>query len=108
MHVCNTCIHFEFIFCAKLFAVGGADQALTGVQITTLFNLSASHVATQRLYNSGLILPSKLSWVDAKALLAALLDGLTTHDGEGLEHGLPRRRDAAAPATAAARRDRSG
>jgi hypothetical protein len=62
-------------------AVGGADQALTNVQVTTLFNLSASHVATQRLYDSGLSLPSKLPWANAKALLAALLDSLTSARG---------------------------
>ena len=43
-------------------ASGGADSAMSEMQVTTLFNLSASHVATKRLYNGGLSRPSKLSW----------------------------------------------
>ncbi|MDC0525999.1 hypothetical protein OAO87_03275 [bacterium] len=62
-------------------AAGGADSAMSEMQATTLFNLSASHVATKRLYNGGLSLPSKLSWERAKALLAALLDSLTSARG---------------------------
>jgi len=54
-------------------AVGGADASLGEAQVATLFNLSASHVATKRLYDAGLSLPSKLPWPNAKALLAALL-----------------------------------
>jgi hypothetical protein len=57
-------------------AVGGADPSLGEAQITTLFNLSASHVATRRLYDGGLSLPSKLPWLRAKELVAALLDAL--------------------------------
>ena len=57
-------------------ATGAADQSLTDVQISTLFNLSASHVATQRLYDGGLSLPTKLPWQNAKALIAALFDAL--------------------------------
>ena len=62
-------------------AVGGADPAMSAMQVTTLFNLSASHVATKRLYDGGLSLPSKLPWDRAKALLAALLDSLTSARG---------------------------
>jgi hypothetical protein len=57
-------------------AVGGADPSLGEAQITTLFNLSASHVAAKRLYDGGLSLPSKLPWPRAKELVAALLDAL--------------------------------
>ena len=56
---------------------GGASAELTGVNALTLFNLSASHVAVQRLYDGGLSLPSRLPWPRAKALLAALLESLT-------------------------------
>ena len=57
-------------------AEGGASAELTSVNVTTLFNLSASHVAVQRLYDAGLSLPSRLPWPDAKALLATLFDSL--------------------------------
>lgn len=57
-------------------STGAADQGLADVQISTLFNLSASHVATQRLYDGGLSLPTKLPWQNAKALIAALFDAL--------------------------------
>ncbi len=57
-------------------AEGGASAELTGVNLATLFNLSASHVAVQRLYDGGLSLPSRLPWPNAKALLAALLESL--------------------------------
>ena len=62
-------------------ASGGADSAMSEMQVTTFFNLSASHVATKRLYNGGLSLPSKLPWERAKALLAALLDSLSSARG---------------------------
>ena len=62
-------------------AAGGADATLSHTQIATLFNLSASHVATKRLYDGGLSLPSKLDHGRAKALLAALLDSLTSARG---------------------------
>ena len=55
-----------------------AGSALTLAQMITLFNLSASHVASRRLYDSGLTLPSKLPWPQAKELLAAFLAALTT------------------------------
>ena len=51
------------------------------MQISTFFNLSASHVATKKLYDGGLSLPSKLRWERAKALLAALLDSLASARG---------------------------
>jgi hypothetical protein len=57
-------------------AVGGADPSLGDAQITTLFNLSASHIATRRLYDGGLSLPTKLPWPRAKELVAGLLDAL--------------------------------
>jgi hypothetical protein len=57
-------------------AVGEADPSLGEAQMATLFNLSASHVAIQRLYDGGLSLPSKLPWPKAKAAVAALLDAL--------------------------------
>ena len=60
-------------------AVGGADPAMSAMQVTTLFNLSASHVATKRLYDGGLTLPSKLPWERAKALLVVLLPELPWH-----------------------------
>ena len=59
-------------------AAGGADPSLTDAQVTTFFNLSASHVASQRLYDGGLSLPSKLPWKNAKALLSALLSALSS------------------------------
>ena len=59
-------------------AAGGADPSLTDAQVTTFFNLSASHVASQRLYGGGLSLPSKLPWKNAKALLSALLGALSS------------------------------
>jgi len=58
-------------------SVGGADASLSAAQIATLFNMSASTVATQRLYDGGLSLPSKLPWRNAKALLSALLSALS-------------------------------
>ena len=57
---------------------GGADPSLGESQMATLFNLSASHVAIQRLYDGGLSLPSKLPWPKAKATVAALLDALAS------------------------------
>lgn len=58
-------------------SVGGADPSLNEQSMTTLFNLSASTIAVQRLYDSAtLSLPSKLPWPNAKALVGALLNSL--------------------------------
>ena len=57
-------------------SVGGADAALNEVNMASLFNLSASAIATQRLYNGGLSLPSKLPWPRARALVNALLESV--------------------------------
>ena len=62
-------------------AVGGADGSLNAQSVTSLFNLSGSGVATQRLYDGGLSLPSKLAWPKAKALVSALLDALNAARG---------------------------
>ena len=66
-------------------AVGGAAPTLSEQSIVTFFGLSASTVATQRLYDGGLSLPTALPWGRAKALLAALLESLVatrvTSDG---------------------------
>jgi hypothetical protein len=58
-------------------ATGTADPALTEANITTFFNLSASTIANQRLYNGGLSLPTRLPWRSAKSLLLALLESLS-------------------------------
>ena len=57
-------------------AVGGAAPTLSEQSVATFFGLSASTVATQRLYDGGLSLPTALPWGRAKALLAALLESL--------------------------------
>ena len=57
-------------------SVGGADATFNEVTANSLWNLSASVVATQRLYDGGLTLPSKLPWPRARALVGALLDAL--------------------------------
>ena len=58
-------------------SVGGADPSLNEQSMNTLFNLSASTIAAQRLYDSAtLSLPSKLPWPNAKALVGALLNSL--------------------------------
>ena len=58
-------------------SVGGADPSLNEQSMITLFNLSASTIAVQRLYDSAtLSLPSKLPWPNAKALVTALLHSL--------------------------------
>ena len=66
-------------------AVGGAAPTLHEQSVATFFSLSASTVATRRLYDGGLSLPTALPWGRAKALLAALLESLgrvqTTSDG---------------------------
>jgi hypothetical protein len=55
---------------------GGASAELTSVNVITLCNMSASHVAAQRLYDGGLSLPSRLPWSHAKALLVSLRESL--------------------------------
>ena len=56
--------------------VGGADPSLSSMSVMTLFNLSGSGVASQRLFDGGLSLPTKLPWPQARALVAALLNAL--------------------------------
>ena len=55
---------------------GGADPSFDELSVASLFNLSASVVATQRLYDGGLSLPAKLPWPRAKALVNAMLGAL--------------------------------
>jgi hypothetical protein len=69
-------------------ATGAADPSLSDAQITTLFNLSASHVASQRLYDGGLSLPSKLPWPQAKSVLGALFDSLAAARAAAHGHAL--------------------
>ena len=57
-------------------SVGGAAMSLTDVSIMTLFNLSGSTFVSQRKYDGGLSLPSKLPFSSAKALVKAMLDAL--------------------------------
>jgi hypothetical protein len=69
-------------------AVGGADMSLSDESIKTLFNLSGSTFVSQRKYDGGLSLPSKLPFSSAKALAKAMLDALAaalvTPDGSRL------------------------
>ena len=69
-------------------AVGGADMSLSDESIKTLLNLSGSTFSSQRKYEGGLSLPSKLPFSSAKALVKALLDSLAaalvTPDGSTL------------------------
>jgi len=58
-------------------AEGGAESTLNAGNLLTLFNLSASHAASQRLYEGGLSLPSRLPWESAVALLAAFFHSLS-------------------------------
>ena len=58
-------------------ATGTASAALTEANVATFFNLSASTIANQRLYDGGLSLPTRLPWRSAKSLLLALLDSLS-------------------------------
>ena len=69
-------------------ATSAADPSLSDAQITTLFNLSASHVASQRLYDGGLSLPSKLPWPQAKSVLGALFDSLAAARAAAHGHAL--------------------
>ena len=68
--------------------VGGADLTLTSVNVMSLFNLSGSTFLSQRKYDGGLSLPSKLPFSSAKALVKAMLDALAaalvTPDGSRL------------------------
>ena len=68
--------------------VGGADLSLTDVNVMSLFNLSGSTFLSQRKYDGGLSLPSKLPFSSAKALVKAMLDALAaalvTPDGSRL------------------------
>ncbi|MDC0526075.1 hypothetical protein OAO87_03655 [bacterium] len=48
-------------------SVGGADASFNEVTAISLWNLSASVVASQRLYDCGLSLPTKLPWPRARA-----------------------------------------
>ena len=57
-------------------ANGGADAALSDTNVATLFNLGASHVTQQRLYDGGFSLPGRLPWPNAKRLVLALYDAL--------------------------------
>ena len=57
--------------------VGGASPQLDDGNVRGFFNLSASHVAQQHLYNAGWSLPSRLPHAQAKVLLSGLLDALT-------------------------------
>jgi len=57
--------------------VGGADPSLNAQSTTSLFNLSGSGVATRRLYDGGISLPSKLPWAKAKTLVGTMLDALS-------------------------------
>ena len=57
-------------------AVGGATPELREQSVATFFGLSASTVATRRLYDGGLSLPTALPWGRARALLAALLESI--------------------------------
>jgi hypothetical protein len=58
-------------------SVGGADTSFNEQSATTLFNLSASTIATQRLYDGGFSLPSKLPWPRARVLVNAILESLS-------------------------------
>ena len=55
---------------------GGADPALSEANITTLLNMSGSTIAWRPSYDGGLSLPTRLPWAKAKALIAALLNGI--------------------------------
>jgi hypothetical protein len=69
-------------------AVGGADMSLSDESIKTLFNLSGSTFVSQRKYDGGLSLPSKLPFSRARGLVKSLLDALAaalvTPDGSRL------------------------
>lgn len=58
-------------------STGLASPQLDAGNVLTLFNLSGSHVHSQRLYDGGLTLPSRLPHAAARRLLAALLDAVT-------------------------------
>jgi hypothetical protein len=68
--------------------VGGADLSLADVNVMSLFNLSGSTFVSQRKYDGGLSLPSKLPFSSAKALVKSMLDALAaalvTPDGSTL------------------------
>ena len=67
-------------------ANGGADPALSESNLVTMFNLGSSHIAQQRLYESGLTLPGRLPWANAKRLVVALYDSLAA--ARNIEAGL--------------------
>jgi len=62
---------------AVLRVAAAAHRDLTEENVATLFNLSGSTVATRGLYQAGFTLPTRLPHAAARALVAALLDGLT-------------------------------
>ena len=62
---------------AVLRVAAAAHRDLTDENVATLFNLSGSTVATRGLYQAGFTLPTRLPHAAARALVAALLDGLT-------------------------------
>jgi hypothetical protein len=68
--------------------VGGADLSLADVNVMSLLNLSGSTFLSQRKYDGGLSLPSKLPFSSAKALVKCMLDALAaalvTPDGSRL------------------------
>lgn len=72
--------------------VAGASPQLDETNVRAFFNLSASHIAQQRLYEGGWVLPSRLPHRSAKALLVGLLDALsairTTEGGHRLAQHL--------------------
>ena len=57
-------------------ANGGAEPTLGESNLVTMFNLGSSHITQQRLYESGLTLPGRLPWPNAKRLVVALYDSL--------------------------------
>ena len=65
-------------------SVGGADASFNEMTAASLWNLSASVVASQRLYDGGLSLPSKLPWPRARALVTALFESVNLARTTGL------------------------
>jgi len=59
-------------------STGGADPSFNDQSTTSLFNLSASGIASMRIYDGGISLPSKLPWPKARALTLALLESLNS------------------------------
>ena len=76
-------------------AAAAAGTPLKATLARAFFSLSASSVASQRLYgSSGLVLPSKLPWARARELLGALLAAVTAAAAGG--HPLANRASQAA------------